>query len=295
MRIDKALVQKARQSDLKTFLETEGFSFNRNGDKWRCVEHSSLIVTDNRFYWNSRSMSGNSIDFLVECLDYSFKEALSLLTDEDLSPQKQKNFQEPPTTLKSHVINNNKINRAFAYLSKQRLLSTNIITQLVESNHIKMISGGEYKYPSIAFTMFDENNKIVGHELNGTLDKIKFKGITPESVYGYGFNIKTSTCHKRAFFFESSIDLISFYQLYETHLKDSLLVSLAGLKINVIEHTLKRFKGISEVLIATDDDNASLNMKKALKDKQIVFTEVLVPNNLKDWNDFLKSKSTKAR
>lgn len=290
--INQELIRQARQSDLKAFLEKQGYSFARNGNNWRCKEHSSLIITDNMFYWNSRCKSGNSIDFLVNCLNYTFKDALEALTNTNLSIQK--NSPRPPiqkSEVKNYIVSKDNISRAYAYLSKKRLIDNSIITQLVESNHIKMITSEKYKHTNIAFTIFDEFDNVAGYELQGTLDKVKFKGITEDTKYGYGFNIRTSNNPKRAFFFESAIDLLSFYQLYQTHLEDNILVSMAGLKTNIIKHTLERFKGVLETLIATDNDIASLNFKEALKNENRAFKEVLVPSGYKDWNALLQAKA----
>lgn len=298
MKINQSLIRQARQSDLKTFLETKGYEFIRNGKSYRCKEHSSLIITNNMFFWNSKSLSGNAIDFLVNCLNYTFKDALEALTNTDLSIQKQKNFQKLPTSKssKNYSITKNNINRAYAYLSKKRLINNSIITQLVESNHLKMIESTKYKHTNIAFTIFDEFDNVLGYELQGTLDKVKFKGITEDTQYGYGFNLRTSNKPNRAFFFESAVDLISFYQLYKTHLEDSILISMAGLKINILKHTLEAFKIVSKPFICTDNDVASINFKKALTDSDISFKDVLIPNNqCKDWNEFLKIKNQESK
>ena len=282
MKYNKDQIRQARQTDLAEFLKSKGINLIRNGTRYRHPDHSSLVFTKNSYYWNSRSETGNSIDYLVKHLGYDFKTAIYELT-------KEKNIPGPPSVECFNIDNinlTNNYNRGFAYLNKTRYIDNNIITQLKNNNHLFMDD-----HNNIVFPMYDENNKIVGAELQGTLTYKKFKGISKGSQYGYGFNIKTSETPTKAFFFESAIDLISFYQLCEycflENIDNSILVSMAGLKPNIIKNTLKAFKIVSKPLICVDNDTAGQNFKQALKNENTAFKEVISPTPYKDWNEYL--------
>jgi hypothetical protein len=47
------------------------------------MDYSSLVFTDNAYYWNSRQENGNAIDYLTRHMGFSFKDAVySLLSIE---------------------------------------------------------------------------------------------------------------------------------------------------------------------------------------------------------------------
>jgi len=94
-----------------------------------------------------------------------------------------------------------------------------------------------------------------------------------------------------ALFFESAIDLISFIDLKMNHEKKSLnrciLVSMSGLKLNIIEHTLKVFKGSLTVVLCVDNDSAGAEFKKKVENAGVKYVENLPNKQYKDWNEQL--------
>lgn len=285
MKFSKEQIRQARQADLAEFLKSKGYRLIRNGTRYRHPDHNSLVFTKNSYYWNSRSETGNSIDYLVKHLGYDFTTAVYELT-------KEKNIPGPPSVecfnIDNLTLTKNNYNRAFAYLNKTRYIHINIITYLIDNNHLFMDD-----HNNIVFPIYDENNKIVGAELQGTLTYKKFKGISKGSKYGYGFNIKTSREPKKAFFFESAIDLLSFYQLckyrFLENIDNSILVSMAGLKPNIVECTLKAFKSILKAILCVDNDKAGQAFINALKSQNKAYEAYLPPDDYKDWNEYLIS------
>lgn len=300
MKINQSLIRQARQADLVAYLESKGYySFKRDGLRYRCVEHSSLVVTPpNAYFWNSRQDSGNSIDFLVRQLKMDFKTALAELTGQSMQ---QQNNSPQVRTEKSYTVTKNYLNRAYAYFSQHRKITSDIITQLVKQGYLRMIKGGPYKFPNAGFSIIDEKGNVIGYELQGTNDKVKFKGLTRDVKYGYGFNFRNCKQSKYAFFFESAVDLISFIQLYEYNLleneinrynlpqnllENSIFVSMAGLKVNTLRTMVEAFKINSEPFLCVDNDIAGDNFKKLLQEQGVTFKEIL-PAKGKDWNEYL--------
>ena len=295
IKIGEELIQQARKADLETYLMSKGYSFRREGNRVRCMEHNSLVITNgNAYFWNSKQDHGNSIDFLVKHLNMDFKTAVKELTNTDL--EHKKSFLQPRTVKSSnYIVTKDYLNRAYAYLNKHRCISNDIISRLIEKGYLRMITGSNYKYPVIGFAILNKNKQILGYELQGTFDKVKFKGLTPDVANtNLGFNI-TIGQPKKAFFFESAVDLLSFYQLCKNNilnapLEGSLLVSLAGLKVNTLCNTLSTFKIDSKACyVCVDSDKAGTNFKTALKNQGIKFIDIKIPNyNCKDWNEYLQ-------
>lgn len=72
-------IEKAKSVDTLDFLMEKGYSFRRAGNEYKCVEHDSLVVNNDRhrWYWNSRSVGGHSvIDFCTKIEGKTFPEAL---------------------------------------------------------------------------------------------------------------------------------------------------------------------------------------------------------------------------
>lgn len=298
IKLEKELLQKARQANLVSYLESKGYSFRTEGNRRRCNEHESLVITNfNMFYWNSKNSKGNSLDFLIEHLNLDFKKAIAELTSVDL--EHKKSPKQVTTAKSNYIATKEHLNRAYAYLNIKRNIDNTIIQNLVEKNYLKMITSNKYKHPNIGFAIFDENKNLIGFELQGTFDKVRFKGITEDAKNKhYGFNLEIGNPQK-AYFFESAIDLISFYQLckhkiLKVDLNNSILTSMGGLKVTTLTNTLSAFNITTEPVTCLDNDEAAKQFKETLRNQFIPFKEIVVPNNFKDYNEYLKYKEERA-
>lgn len=296
IKINKDIIKQARQTELAPVLiDKFNYDLKIEGNRqYRDRQHSSLVFKNNMYFWNSKQDSGNSVDFLIKHLNLNFKESIEILTNSYIPDKKSSEEVRTQQSFRLPTKADN-FKRAFAYLNQTRCIDNSIITQLIDYKLLIQTK----KNNNIAFIIKNEHKKIVGAELQGTLDLIKYKGIAPGSNNQYGFNIQTSENIRKLFAFESAIDLLSFYELYRhtEGIKNALLLSLGGLKVNVLRNTLKAFKidseGSGDIYICTDNDNASNVFKNDLKSKKINFKEVIVPLSIKDWNDYLKLKKQK--
>ena len=133
----------------------------------------------------------------------------------------------------------------------------------------------------------------MGAELQGVTAK-RFKGIKENSKYGYGFNVRFSNdnTYDYALFFESAIDLISFIDYKKNHENKSLercmLVSMAGLKSNILKHTLKAFK-CDKVVLCADNDHAGQIFKEEITSANIEYIDRSPNEKFKDWNEQLQA------
>ena len=284
--MNKELIKKARQTDLASYLISAGVPLKRNGSRYRHKEHDSLVFTKNAYYWNSRGEHGNAIDYLVNHMNMGFIEAvLALIPFAEVKPPNatpaSNRFE-----MKQETLNPN-CNKAKSYLRQIRLISNGIIDYLTKENLLYQ----ERQTNNAIFIMRDENNIPVGAELQGVTAK-RFKGIMANSKYGHGFNVRFSdnNTYDYALFFESAIDLISFMDYKLNHEKKSLkrciLISMAGLKLNVVKHYSKMLKG-AKVVLCIDNDKAGQIFKDKLSKERIHYSECQPDKEYKDWNEQL--------
>lgn len=281
--IDSNLVRQARQTDLIGYLLSVGEPLTPNGHRYKHKEHDSLIFTKNSYFWNSRQEHGNSVDYLIRHKNMTFESAVSALIG--FNPSSSGADEEPEQLADLEMSKDCK--RAIAYLSKARNIDYSVIKSLLNTKHLYQ----EQRTNNIIFPMYDENGEYVGAELQGTLSDKRFKGIKANSKYGYGFNVRFGETFDYALFFESAVDLISFIDLKQNHEKKSLerciLVSMAGLKPNILGHTLKAFTGDLRAFVCVDNDNAGREFINAIEGQRIAFKEFRPKSEFKDWNNQL--------
>jgi len=281
--MDRETIQRARQADLSQYLMSIGVPLIRNGIRWKHKEHDSLTFTENAYYWNSRQEHGNAVDYLTKYMDMSFQDAVTALigfSSVDREPVLTKDFELGKMEL------SRSIDRVKRYLNKSRFVGYNVVDYLIENKLLCQ----EVKTNNALFLMYDENHNCVGAEAQG-ITLTRFKQIKAGSKYGYGFNVPFSDngSFDFALFFESAIDLISFIDhkmnCKKKSLKRCLLVSMAGLKVNILKHTLKAFKGPLRPVICVDNDKAGAAFTKNLKEENIAFILRQPDERYKDWNE----------
>jgi len=290
--MNKETVQKARQSNLPIYLLNKGENLIQAGNRYRHADHESLVFTENAYCWNSKGEKGNAVDFLMSYYNMDFTTAI-----EELAGQ-QKKEMAPPRAVQIFSFGNLSISqdmrRAIAYLAKTRGIDTAIIDNLIKTKYLFQ----ENETNNIIFPMYDEAHQIVGAETSGTLSERRFKGIKEGSKYGYGYNIGYADSHRwysYALFFESAIDLISFIEIERMKkktLSGCLLVSMAGVKENIIEHTLKTFSNPSKSLqcvLCVDNDTAGQNLLANITERGLNPQTHFPDKKYKDWNEQLKS------
>jgi hypothetical protein len=292
VKIAVELKKKARSVNLAAYLVQRGEPLKKSGTRYKHANHDSLVFTNNMFYWNSRKETGNAVDFLMLYYGYSFVDAISELTNTTFNEQNDFDFMPVHDHLKIDDIEiSNNMRRAIAYLTQTRSLSMSVLQPIIDSKLLVQ----EAKTNNALFLIPDENGVIVGAEVVGTLDKVRFKGVKSHSLYGHGFNIRFGSCVNHILLFESAVDLLSFICLRKNDKKDfssCLLVSLAGLKDNVVKHYSQLYPD-AKLFICTDNDEASFNFIDLIK-KDYSSIKILLPDqNYKDWNDQLKGFNMK--
>jgi len=256
--------QQAREIDIISFLEThEGYSFQKKGSGYKCIEHDSLFIRSDRrgWYWNSRQVGGaNAIDYCLKVKDMSYSDTLlTILGDNTVAYSKS---LPPANKLAEKVVNkqlilpeqaeNNK--RLFAYLTKTRGIDENIVNDLIRKNKIYQDKNG-----NVVFVERDATGKEIFASKRGTLTGKKYVRDCVGSNKRYTFStqgIKPDTL----FVFEGAIDLLSHATLANRIIKNPKAwtvhkrLSLSGLDDGALERYLSDDKDIKKIYICFDND-----------------------------------------
>lgn len=280
--MDSELIRQARRADLKYYFERRGHKLKREGRKghYRVEGNQGLIIKNNMFCQFGTGKKGNSLDCLVEVLGINFKEAVEELTGVPAwGKREMEELPKDPFTLPPKAENPR---RVIAYLCNSRLLDIGIVASLLKSGLLYQDEKG-----NCVFVWVDEG-EAVGAEIVGTLDSVRFKGVAEYSKYGRGFVIKKGA-PKKAYFFESAIDLLSFLTLRKgcPEADNAFFISMAGLKEGVVNHFLKRYDVIP--VLCVDNDKGGEVFITQFKERGI---KILKPEN-KDWSDDLREMKVK--
>lgn len=299
-------IQKIKTINIKSFLEkSENFTFKKeNKDSYRCEQHSSLIInTNNNLYvWYSQNQKGDIINWVMNNIIHgNFVEAVNYLSQSKFDVYATNSEME--ISKKSTELDNNtaldikfskSMKNTFAYLNKTRCIDNAIINEFVKEHMIKQDERG-----NIVFLHLNEQDEIVGADLNGTNTYKRFKGVVGNSNPNYGWSIKLGKEAKEIFIFESPIDLMSYYQLFINEMDNVLLLSISGCeKIKVIRTYLNMYRSIEVIKVSVDNDEAGNHCLNNIINMYREFCiidnrEALKANNLKDFNELLSKEKSK--
>ena len=288
--------ERANYVNLPQFLMSHGFDLKRAGKEYIWKDHDSLHIRDNgpgergQWFRFSENKGGDNIGFLREYMGMSFTEAVEALTGESAD----RTYTPPTRTYKPEPVRQavkelslaeaDNSRRVFAYLCKTRGLDYDMLSALVKQGVISQ----EEKTGNVLFKYFDDKGSVIGAEKVGTSTEHKFKGIATGSAAGQGFEVVRGTGEK-AFFFESAIDMLSYLQMYEGELDNCRLVSMMGVKPNIVLETMARHNIKPEnVFLCSDNDTAGNDFAERLREEYPDMKRIVTPDRYKDWNDMLR-------
>lgn len=293
MRLTEEQIERAKTVNLPQFLMANGFELKKAGREYVWKEHDSLHIRDNapgergRWYRFSESKGGDNIGFLREYMGMSFVEAVESLNGEhyDRMYTPSRTYEPKPEKKKEGVLKIEEADncrRVFAYLCKTRGLDYDIISSLVKSGVIAQ----EQKTGNVLFKYYDDQGKVIGAEKVGTSTEHKFKGIATGSAGGHGFEVCRGD-GSNLLFFESSIDMLSYLQMFSPD--NCRLVSMMGVKPNIVLDTMVRY-GIApqNVYLCSDNDEAGNDFADRLREQYPEMKRIATPDTYKDWNDMLR-------
>jgi len=286
-------VDKIKQLSIVDFCDKQGIELKKSGRYYSLKEHDSLVIDTqkNNFVWNSRQKNGDIINFVQEYYNVDFKKAIEIITNKDIkeiTSSAYKEYQEKTISLEeikksfdSDLVKNKDMRRVYAYLTKTRNISAETVNEFVSKGLII-----EDERHNLTFKMKDKEDNIIGVVKKET-GYIKLNYINTHSdIKGFSFVTKGKNPDK-LFFFEAPLDLMSFYEMNKDKLKNSILVSMQGLKHNCIIENMKYY-GINDISVCVDNDDGGKKfinfIKEEFKDNNPKF---FIPKS-KDWNEDIK-------
>ncbi|MBQ9200644.1 MAG: DUF3991 and TOPRIM domain-containing protein [Lachnospiraceae bacterium] len=284
-KLPEDIIDQARHADLAEYLRTHGFELKREGKTYRVSGYDSgLIVTGYKWYWNGHDdMSGKAVDFLVKIMGMSFQKAVDELTtgnipylpDEPTLPEPtiSANFQLPERA------NNEK--RVIAYLCQQRKIQYDTVIKLIKSGKLYQDARG-----NCTFIITDWNGRTVGTETHGTGTHSRYKNSTKHT--GYGFRLLCGSQPTGAMFFESAIDLLSYYQIFRKSLTHHYLISTAGTGNDRTIQVFHQQRPEMKICLCCDNDQAGEKLIQKVHREIDSQAFIHRPQHREDWNDVLR-------
>lgn len=342
----KTEIAELRQRSVQEVAEALGLTFN--GNEW--TEHDSfkLDLKKNRASWYSRGEDYKNMDvfqLVMRMRDVSFQEAYQFVKTGEFTEVEIKINPKKPFVYYLEKFEDESFSEARAYLKNERQLSDEtidffiaqgVLAQATRRTNTEMstaLSGKYYYDPVIVFKTLDRYNKVIGTSMIGIDDNqsiyeledkaIKRKQIAYNSDGLGGVNISIGT-PKRIVVVEAPIDLMSYYELHKSDLRDVMLVALDGssTKLSSVKRYVmdiltdkewslnpdrsklnEQFKMTLEntdvlkqqpnlITVAVDNDEAGLRMIKDFQKQNIPVVADLPPlrdgQTKNDWNDELK-------
>ena len=305
------LKQEAREADLRSYFQKSGYRLERHGKEYYVTEIPGLCINPSEKKWYSHYQKigriNNSIDCLTELLGKSFNQAVYELTGTDIStarsydyPKKQapdytsppiENFQKTKRTLDMPPSCEN-MRRVFAYLCKTRKIPAAVVEEFVHAGVLYQAQKTDlYKSENAVFVHKNADGQIVGGEVQGINSYKRFKGIVPgtgDSVVVFTPNPAKDGKIKRAYLFESAIDLMSFYAMCNKKnklMEGAAFISMAGLKPSVPKQL--EAQGVQIIsCVDNDDKGREFEANNGFVRSESV-KKHLDAYGFKDWNDLL--------
>lgn len=266
--------------------------------RYKLERHDSLIMKDNVFYWNSRSIGGNYYVLLKSLYNYTPNQ-ISKVMDNLIKDIENGNYVEHKMNKeidKSFSLKNHKYKREEEdfeqiknYLCDKRKLDEKAIYSLFKSGYINY----NRNYNNICF-MIKNGNEIVGEEVVGTRKRFKCNTTIDDGFYLKNITNDGYKQPSKLYVFESAIDMISYIELNRTRdketnpFKNSEFISLSGVREDIFVKHLH--EELDEIHVCTDNDQAGEKFYNFVKEKYSDYKFIRhLPKN-KDFNeDLIKS------
>ena len=297
--MDNTIIEKARNADLISFLEKHyGYTFTYRNNTYRCKQHQSLAVKNDRlsFFRHSRGIGGHgALDYLMKIDNIPFLEAVEIITG--TSPKQAQPIPEIEIPKKLILPDKTSIPlRLYDYLCKKRGIDVVIVNALITEDKLFQDRKG-----NIVFVGFDEYSTARFACIRGTHNN-NLRHDCFGSDKRYGFNM-TYTRNNQLYIYESPIDAMSqatmenLFKKDETAFMRNNRLSLAGITDTAMPIYLKQHPFIEELIFCLDNDppgkDASNIISKKYYDKGYY---IRIEQSLgKDYNEDLINFIEKSR
>lgn len=298
--MNSKIIEDARNTDMINFLrKRNGFTFTVHPGSYRCDQHTSLVIDDDRlsWYWHSKGVGGyGAIDYLIRIEDMTFKNAM-----EAIEGNIQIAYVPAKTKKSSSILNIPKKKhiavRLYKYLCVHRGIADNIVNTLIDEGKIYESDRG-----NLVFVAYDETNKPRFASLRSMYPDKCFRRDCSGSDKSYGFNMTFSQT-PRLYIFESPIDAMSHatLEIISTGDKNAWTqqnrLSLSGTSDKAILKYLEMHPFTKELIFCLDNDDAGRSATTTMirKYENMGCTAFDEPPRGKDLNEDLLAVKTQKR
>lgn len=298
----------AKNYPMTDLVTHAGFTPIPQGGKYILKEHDSFVIfpdTNSFCHYsqiksNGRPSAGSTVDFCVNYMDMTVKEAFDYLLDLSGYDRSKKDFTVyTPKNLQQKVVKghgplilpeaNDNNHRVYAYLHQTRGIGKDVINTFVKEGRLYESKD----YHNCVFVTRDEKGNPKYAFQRGTNPKKSFKRDVKGTDKSYGFPV-VKRGSNQILCFEAPIDLMSYMTLYPNN--KSHLISLGCLSTGALDRFLEDHMEITKVGFLLDNDAyAPAAAKRASEDLisrgyEIIGHELNVKmreENVKDINEYL--------
>lgn len=290
---------RANIANLVSYLESRGERIKRVGSTYQYIytdgsgTHDSVTISGGKWYDHKNQRGGYAIKFLQEFLGFSFQDSVIELLGGHCSTQTVRPAprEAPKPDAKPFELPepNSDMRRVFAYLTKQRFISPDIISQFAHDHKIYE----EKKYHNVVFVGTDENGIPKQASVRSTISFGKTFRITVASS-----DTKYSFSHfgndEKLFVFEAPIDMLSFITLYQKDWQQHSYIAMNGVYESAVLKALENHSELKSVYLCTDNDEGGIEAAERLSDilRARNYDNIfrILPQS-KDWNEDLKARN----
>ena len=287
---------RANNADLVTFLESHGERVKRVGATFQYIytdaagTHDSVTISGGKWYDHKNQRGGFAVKFLQEFLGFSFQDSVLELLGRNCSSQIAKPSTKPVVKPFELPEANSDMRRVFAYLTKQRFISSQIISHFAHEHKIYE----DKKFHNVVFVGTDENGVPKQASVRSTISFGKpFRITVAGSDTNYSFSHFGND--GKLFVFEAPIDMLSFITLNPKDWKNHSYIAMNGVYESALLKALESHLDLKNIYICTDNDEGGIEAAERLRDilraKNYENVFRILPQN-KDWNEDLKAHNS---
>jgi len=226
--LNRQQIESLRNIDLKRILRLCGSSPHLQ-DKCKWLTPCGVISVNGQKFmnWTKGKGGGGAIDLVCHLRGDDFKQAVRWLTA-NFEPSNLRRFKThlpaylPKTSLRLPSKDTNKTYRVIQYLTVQRRIPPEIVTNLIRSGKLYADSRG-----NAVFLLLGKEKRVLGAELRGT-GSTPWHGMAPGSDKKMGCFYVVGNCNRKMVICESAIDAISCLILWP----DYTAISTSGANHN---------------------------------------------------------------
>jgi len=284
--------QRARGTDLVSFLRSRGQQIKRSGSEYEWAGHH-ITIRDNKWFDQYGQEGGTAIDFAMKELALAYPQAVQLLLgyspyslESDFGKSKDSGFKEKKQFVLPEA--NTNMRRVYAYLIKTRGIDRDAISYFAGKNLIYE----DARHHNAVFVGRDNNGvPRHAHKKSTSMRDDKYRGNAAGSEAAYSFHYIGQS--EKIFAFEAPVDMLSYITLMAMRKdpwQDHSYASLCSVSAKALIYQLSEHPHIKSPFICLDNDMAGRDAASRISRDLLALgypdTKILTPS-MKDWNEDL--------